>query len=67
NVRLRQLRKVLLGTIIPVSLIIVIIIAFEFRYQRKKKALIANDADEIVREEAAIEAALAAKETPKEA
>jgi hypothetical protein len=67
NIRLRQLRKVLLGTIIPITLIIVIIVAIEIHYRRKNKALIKNDAEEIAKEEAALNATIAAKEKPKEA
>ena len=65
NIRLNQLRKVLLGTIIPVSVIIIVVIVIEFLYQKKKKTLISNDADEIVREEATLENMMKEKEAKK--
>ncbi|MHA1125280.1 MAG: hypothetical protein ACTSQX_06570 [Candidatus Heimdallarchaeota archaeon] len=65
NVRILQLRKVLLGTIIPASLVIIVIVVFEFRYQLKKKQIITDDEDEIAREEAALDVMLKMKAQKK--
>lgn len=66
NIRLRQVRKIFLGTIIPASLVIIIIFSIEFRYQRKNKALISEDEDEIAKEEVALEIMMKMKEARKE-